>query len=508
MFFSTYVLTRKGPLAQIWLAAHWDKKLTKNDVRVIDLNQTVVQIVNPSVPIALRTSGELMLGVVRIYSHKVRHLLKEATEATQLLVRPKVIVVKGAGGKESAVAVTLEITTDRLGAEQACGADFADIADILVPEKAGGKAPLAEGWVSDWFQAEPSQFQDLAKGMSQDDISRMKAELLGFDGHRDASSATSGSKKSSAPSIEKPRDGSKVLPPQDELDIGMPFPEELLDGTWVPNAEMHPDDVFALPGLRTPTPHPVEEEGILAADEPKTKRIKTVNILDQGNTVLDPSYIKKIGECQDILTAERRHGPRTEREAEDRLFVRDVDTHQLDGKPTCGGIPPHLAVVYEKAVGSTMAKVREQAEQARGLQSGDMSAPRQSGAAMFMGDAPLDEVPPFDMPLDFDVNAAEVPELAVDEPSSAKKRQREKEGQTFSASTIQTLEALRKLMKRTDDVSFKAFAAGKKRQETARTFVDCLVLASHGNIEVHQDKPYADIRLKKTVRLSEALPTA
>ena len=32
MFYAHFVLAKKGPLARIWLAAHWDKKLTKAQV--------------------------------------------------------------------------------------------------------------------------------------------------------------------------------------------------------------------------------------------------------------------------------------------------------------------------------------------------------------------------------------------------------------------------------------------------------------------------------------------
>ena len=32
MFYAHFVLAKKGPLARIWLAAHWDKKLTKAHV--------------------------------------------------------------------------------------------------------------------------------------------------------------------------------------------------------------------------------------------------------------------------------------------------------------------------------------------------------------------------------------------------------------------------------------------------------------------------------------------
>jgi cohesin complex subunit SCC1 len=81
MFYSEFVLTKKGPLAKIWLAAHWEKKLTKNQISETDITDSVDNIVRPVVPIALRTSGHLLLGVVKIYSRKVRYVLQECKEA-------------------------------------------------------------------------------------------------------------------------------------------------------------------------------------------------------------------------------------------------------------------------------------------------------------------------------------------------------------------------------------------------------------------------------------------
>lgn len=37
MFYSQYVLTRRGPLAKIWLAAHMQSKLSKSTVFSVDL---------------------------------------------------------------------------------------------------------------------------------------------------------------------------------------------------------------------------------------------------------------------------------------------------------------------------------------------------------------------------------------------------------------------------------------------------------------------------------------
>eukprot|EP01028_Stygiella_incarcerata_P003520 TRINITY_DN1712_c0_g1_i1.p1 TRINITY_DN1712_c0_g1~~TRINITY_DN1712_c0_g1_i1.p1 ORF type:complete len:593 (+),score=201.07 TRINITY_DN1712_c0_g1_i1:85-1863(+) len=82
MFFSTNVLTKKGPLGRIWVAAHEWKKLKRSEVAGTDIHDSVENILHCDVPIALRTSGHLLLGVVRIYSEKVQYLLTDCTEAT------------------------------------------------------------------------------------------------------------------------------------------------------------------------------------------------------------------------------------------------------------------------------------------------------------------------------------------------------------------------------------------------------------------------------------------
>ena len=82
MFYSQVILAKKGPLAKVWLAAHWgDKKLARPQIFATDISQSCLDIMNPSVPLALRLSGHLLLGVVRIYSRKVRYVLNDCTEA-------------------------------------------------------------------------------------------------------------------------------------------------------------------------------------------------------------------------------------------------------------------------------------------------------------------------------------------------------------------------------------------------------------------------------------------
>lgn len=53
MFYAHFVLAKKGPLARIWLAAHWDKKLTKAHVFETNIEKSVDGILQPKVCLLL-----------------------------------------------------------------------------------------------------------------------------------------------------------------------------------------------------------------------------------------------------------------------------------------------------------------------------------------------------------------------------------------------------------------------------------------------------------------------
>lgn len=90
-------MTRQGPLAHVWLAANYDKKLSKHQLLGADLVRTSELIMNQGIhqlkttdeedaegmngaAITLRVSGHLILGVVRIYSRKTKYLLDDVNE--------------------------------------------------------------------------------------------------------------------------------------------------------------------------------------------------------------------------------------------------------------------------------------------------------------------------------------------------------------------------------------------------------------------------------------------
>jgi len=110
MFYANFVLAKKGPLARVWLAAHWEKKLSKAHVFETDLESSVENIKSPKVKIALRTSGHLLLGVVRIYSRKAKYLLADCTEALikiKMAFRPDVVDLPLDNQQAAASAITL-----------------------------------------------------------------------------------------------------------------------------------------------------------------------------------------------------------------------------------------------------------------------------------------------------------------------------------------------------------------------------------------------------------------
>jgi len=82
MFYSETLLSKTGPLARVWLSANLERKLSKTHILQSNIETSVGAIVGQDqAPMALRLSGQLLLGVVRIYSRKARYLLEDCNEA-------------------------------------------------------------------------------------------------------------------------------------------------------------------------------------------------------------------------------------------------------------------------------------------------------------------------------------------------------------------------------------------------------------------------------------------
>ncbi|EGW33688.1 uncharacterized protein SPAPADRAFT_59058 [Spathaspora passalidarum NRRL Y-27907] len=76
---ATTLTSKDGPLSHIWLAANYDRKLTKTQFLNTDIAQST-QLINREQTITLRASGQLLLGIVKIYSRKTKYLLDDAND--------------------------------------------------------------------------------------------------------------------------------------------------------------------------------------------------------------------------------------------------------------------------------------------------------------------------------------------------------------------------------------------------------------------------------------------
>lgn len=473
MFFSTYVLGKKGPLAKIWLAAHWDKKLTRNDVKVIDLTQTVVQIVQPTVPIALRTSGELLIGVVRIYALKVKHLLKDATDATMLLRAANVQVIRTKeGAKDSAIAVTMDLVSGK--AENMLDADFDDIADILKTGVTSGKklaehtADASEVLGTAWFTAEPSQFLEEHVSSQGDDIARIRAEMRTFGRSESGSKSTSGS-------TDKARQSAQVG--DNVLDIGVPLGADmdLLAGGL--------DDLFNNQGAPLDDPFAgINEDFMPPAPVHDTKRKQKGILIDTTDTQLSKTdFENMLKDTSDIVNTEPRRGPLSSAEASALMFLRSIENQRTISTQVYSDLPnPSLREAYAAAIAASTTKAVAELEAARG--SGHEGVP---------------------MPEDYGVGNYEeyampnVGEQAYED-TRVQSRKRARDDDAFSASALGTLEAYRTHFTSASSISFDAAAKRMQRIDAARMFVDTLALASHGVVELHQRHPFGEIIIRKT----------
>ncbi|KAG0347110.1 sister chromatid cohesion protein 1 [Podila humilis] len=136
MFFSEAILSKNGPLGKVWLAAHWERKLSKNQLLQTNINNSVDAIVGvDQAPMALRLSGQLLLGVSRIYFRKTKYLLEDCNEAIlklKVAVRTNMadnnlLVLDGAAGGLS------NMPTNRAAFNAVTVADSMNELDLLQP---------------------------------------------------------------------------------------------------------------------------------------------------------------------------------------------------------------------------------------------------------------------------------------------------------------------------------------------------------------------------------------
>lgn len=68
MFYTQLFTSKRGPLAKIWLAAHWERKLTKAHVFECNLETTIRDIISPKVKYPLQIRVTPLSNTCNLYN--------------------------------------------------------------------------------------------------------------------------------------------------------------------------------------------------------------------------------------------------------------------------------------------------------------------------------------------------------------------------------------------------------------------------------------------------------
>ncbi|KAH7532362.1 hypothetical protein FEM48_Zijuj04G0011800 [Ziziphus jujuba var. spinosa] len=138
MFHSQCLLSGKGPLGAIWVAAYFSKKLKKAQVTQTDISSSIDKILQDALHfVTYRVLGYLLLGVVRIYSKKVEYLFDDCHK---VLIRINDFVV---GTKENANTETLRAPYFSITLPERFELDAFDL-EILEDTSIGNVVPREE----------------------------------------------------------------------------------------------------------------------------------------------------------------------------------------------------------------------------------------------------------------------------------------------------------------------------------------------------------------------------
>lgn len=115
---SELLLSRQGPLAHVWLASNYDKKLSKHQLlstNIVTSSNIISSKQLHSLNVAsdagntitLRLSGQLLLGIVKIYSRKTKYLLDDINETLYKLKNSFKYASGATLGTSTAITVNL-----------------------------------------------------------------------------------------------------------------------------------------------------------------------------------------------------------------------------------------------------------------------------------------------------------------------------------------------------------------------------------------------------------------
>lgn len=485
MFFSQVVLAKKGPLGKVWLAAHWDRKLTKKDILSANIVESVAVIKKPhkGIPYALRMSGHLLLGVVRIYARKVKYLMSDCSDA---LVKIKMAFRPAITGQSAVVDLPQAAQAAQVG-HITMTTNFEDIEEITLPETITSDDffDMAHTVRSNLTTLPESHEEELFATQVGDEFNTWDDDE-GFTAvvqpelARGRSSAASS--RSATPARGSEGDISRI---DFGDDGGFQFDGDMGDFSMADIPDLEVGDAPKMLGTER-----FMEGSIPDARAQKRKRLASVPV--DENTMLSASAIKnQLKDTQSTLR-DREEAPATKRAMWERH-------RQMEGveatfnSPCVSGLADNLKSLFKMQPTLEIGRIEE------GLEVADFRHEEGAGGFDFEGPSGWDAS-------GFDDEGGFQPEF--DDPSMLRSEDGDlllpEGGHEETSYTDRTEKVKRFVASRFEDegdeMSFFELVEGKSKKVAAGTFFEFLVLKNRDIIDVRQEEPYADIAITKGPR--------
>lgn len=529
MFFANNILNKKGPLGGVWLAAHVEdyKKLTKQQIHQTKVVDSVESIKHPVMPLALRLSGHLLLGVCRIHSRQVQYLVLDCNEAFTKIktsFKPGDAVIDLAPqqqhGRRSDVTIDIEDPDSTVDPRFLTDLDdIFGLPHITTPQKREVSAPETI------TSAERITLNDTSmlyhKSADKNEI--LKEGLDDWDDDveipRDAPSGVTPDIIQLLPDRSSPQ---PVEPEQPE-----PFDN---DAPLDPQLDLGPmADVFEEPAPMSPLqpmtpqpfePEPIEPSNITAPVAPAARNPrKRQAIKDDALELTNAAIKEQLDNTKDTLRKIVQL-PVTEHGLK-RRAIEAMGVERLLQLPLCfGAVNGRCSALMEQALAYSRKNKRKLCGE-----------PPKPEADVLPEPEPEADVPPFfdevtfepDLPRGEDEMDPEDPRVTGsmefvtiqqgDAPTD------ETDGDTRGKNWSNRTRTLIKLLDQTfennandghphgnDKNSFFEMCKNNKRQTVSRCFFELLVLKKDGMIELEQTTPYSEILISKSEHFNENRP--
>lgn len=520
MFYSKFMFVKKGPLSKVWLAAHFHRKLNKLMVQGTDICLSAKSVLDPAAPLALRLSGQLLLGLVRIYQKKVKYLQDDCSDA---LSKMKMVLRHGNVNlaEDSGVASAALITHP----------DNLDDIDFAMPDMPLDSLDnILDMPTVDSFSASQQQITLEDQGEDMRDMNLMDdvfGELLPFDeGARDISE------------VEIPRAAEGLEEP--DFDLATPH-DAVLDASASASAASRKksmglaadmsmfdasNDSFGpgaldLGGLDVVPPTPADRRAKLKRKLKKDSKTELAS-REINEALKDTTDIRLVTGRPSIAFSKRAKLQIASQASLTSLL------RQPSGLAGEGALAPELWNVVEMSLAEVSRSAIDNEEQAAQEQGGDALPTFDDDFAGDISFAPEAELAPeagqpapaqaeaeaelhvqaeVDVEVEVEMEAEAKHDMVYEEDlehdrvelddyfgqdKSAKSGDGEEAGE-FSYRTKKMQQLLKNKLSRKPSVTLNELCEGTSRKIAANVFYQLLVLKSHSVIQVAQKAPYADI---------------